>query len=51
MKGYNGWSYRPYKPFLFDSGDIYICRVVPSENAVHFERGGTPEFILDIQVR
>lgn len=37
MKGYNLWSYHPYKPLLWDVGDIYICRIVPSENAVHFE--------------
>lgn len=37
MKGYNLWSYTPYKPLLRDVGDIYICRVVPSENAIHFE--------------
>lgn len=37
MKGYNLWSYRPYKPVLGDVGDIYICRVAPSENMVHFE--------------
>ena len=37
MKGWNYWSYRPYKPFLYDVGEPYICRVVPSANAVHFE--------------
>ena len=37
MKGYNGWSYAPYKPLLFETGDIYICRVVPGMNRVHFE--------------
>ena len=37
MKGYNLWSYRPYKPLLGYVGDIYICRVAPSENAIHFE--------------
>ena len=37
MKGYNLWSYRPYKPLLRDVGDIYICRIAPSENAIHFE--------------
>ena len=24
MNGYNRWSYHPYKPFFFDTGDIYI---------------------------
>ena len=37
MRGCTSWSYRPYTPPLFDSGDIYICRIVPSERAVHFE--------------
>ena len=37
MKGYNKWSYRPYRPFLTDVGDIYVCRVVPYENAIHVE--------------
>lgn len=37
MKGYHLWSYAPYKPLLRDVGDIYICRVAPSENAIHFE--------------
>ena len=22
MKGYNGWSYAPYRPYFFDGGDI-----------------------------
>ena len=37
MTGYNGWNYAPYKPFLFETGDIYICRVVPDVNSIHFE--------------
>lgn len=37
MKGYNLYSYRWYKPPLKELGDIYICRVAPSENAIHFE--------------
>ena len=31
------WSYRPYKPFLFESGDIYVCRIAPEKDYVHFE--------------
>ena len=31
------WSYRPYKPFFFDSGDIYICRIAPGKNYVELE--------------
>ena len=37
MKGYNKWSYAPYKPLLTEVGDIYICRVVPGKTAIHFE--------------
>ena len=27
MKKHIGWSYRPYKPLLYDCGDIYICHL------------------------
>ena len=37
MKGYNFWSYAPYKPLLRDVGDIYICRIAPNKNNIHFE--------------
>lgn len=37
MKGYNLWSYRPYKPLLAELGEIYICRVVPYIDRIHFE--------------
>ena len=37
MRGISTWSYSPYKPFLFDTGDIYICRIAPSANAIHIE--------------
>ena len=37
MKGSNTWSYAPYRPLLTNVGDIYICRVVPQKNAIHFE--------------
>lgn len=37
MKGYNKWSYAPYKPLLTDTGDLYISRVVPMVDAIHFE--------------
>ena len=37
MKGYNKWSYAPYRPFLWEVGDPYVCRVAPSKNAIHFE--------------
>ncbi len=37
MRGTNTWSYRPYKPLLYNTGDIYICRVAPDKNEVHLE--------------
>lgn len=37
MKGCSTWSYRPYKPLLTDTGDIYICRVAPGEECIHLE--------------
>lgn len=37
MRGQSTWSYAPYKPFFFNTGDIYICRVVPYEHEIHFE--------------
>ena len=37
MKGCTTWSYAPYRPFLWEVGDIYICRIVPSVNSIHIE--------------
>ena len=37
MKGYNLWSYAPYRPLLSEVGDIYICRIVPYETKIRFE--------------
>ena len=37
MFGYNKWSYSPYRPYFFEVGDIYICRVVPYADKIHFE--------------
>ena len=37
MKGYNKWSYTPYRPFLWNVGEPYISRVAPSKNAIHME--------------
>ena len=43
MKGYNGWSYAPYRPYFFNVGDIYVCPIAPSENAIHIEWLGEGE--------
>ena len=37
MKGCNKWSYFPYQPYFFEVGDIYICRIAPGTNSIHFE--------------
>lgn len=37
MKGYSGWSYAPYRPPLTQVGDIYICRIAPGLDSIHFE--------------
>lgn len=37
MKYHKGWSYTPYKPILFNTGDIYICRVAPHETSIVFD--------------
>ncbi len=36
MKGVTSWSFQPYKPFLYDTGDIYICRVFPGIKKIGF---------------
>lgn len=37
MKGNSLWSHAPYRPPLFDTGDIYVCRIVPSPHGIHLE--------------
>ncbi len=37
MKGCSTWSYQPYRPLLYDTGEPYICRVVPDETSIHLE--------------
>ena len=37
MKKSVAWNYRPYRPFFFEVGDIYICRIAPDDRTVHFE--------------
>jgi len=43
MVGTNKWSYSPYKPYFFETGDIYINRVCPYENSIHFEWSDTED--------
>ncbi|MBQ8526366.1 MAG: exo-alpha-sialidase [Clostridia bacterium] len=37
MKTHKQWSYAPYKPVFFDDESIYICRIAPGRNYIHFE--------------
>lgn len=37
MKGYGKWSYAPYRPLIWNGGDIYICRVAPKKSCIHIE--------------
>lgn len=37
MTGQNTWSYRPYRPFCTEVGDIYITRIVPYVDKIHLE--------------
>ena len=37
MKGRSSWSHAPYRPFLTDVGDPYLCRIAPSETSVRLE--------------
>lgn len=51
MKGYNLWSYTPYKPPLTEVGDIYICRIVPGKDSIHLEWLDTDDELYGIYVR
>ena len=37
MKGAVSWSFSPYRPPMFDVGDIYICRVYPYTKQIGFD--------------
>lgn len=51
MKGHSLWSYDPYTPPLFNSGDIYICRVVPYMDSIHFEWKSNNEESFEVYYR
>lgn len=48
MKGETCWSYAPYTPPLFDSGDIYICRIAPAETSVTVQWLGENETVYTV---
>lgn len=37
MRGQNTWSYSPYRPPLYEVGDIYICRILPTACSIRLE--------------
>lgn len=37
MRGVTSWSFRPYRPLMFDTGGIYICRVYPGPGRIGFD--------------
>lgn len=51
MTGQSNWSYSPYIPFLFETGDIYINRVCPYETSIHFEWNSTDDAEYEIFFR
>lgn len=51
MRGYSGWSYTPYRPLVNEVGDIYICRVVPYTDNIHFEWLSIGDVIYSVYYR
>lgn len=53
MKGQSLWSYAPYKPFFHETGDIYVCRIVPTEDSIHLEwlDAGKAEYTVKYRTR
>ena len=54
MQGVTTWSFHPYKPLLFDTGDIYICRVYPGRAKIAFDWlpiDGVTEYTVFWQIR
>ena len=54
MQGVTTWSFHPYKPLLFDTGAIYICRVYPGKAKIAFDWlpiDGVTEYTVFWQIR
>ena len=45
------WTYSPYKPLLFEGGDIYICRIAPGKDQIHFEWLGKESDLYSVAYR
>lgn len=51
MKKSIPWSYRPYQPCFFESGDIYVPHVIPYEDRIEIEWLGKHEEVYDVLFR
>jgi len=51
MKGQTSWSYAPYTPFLFNGGDIYVCRIAPGKDYIHVEWLGDAAASYEVWLR
>ncbi len=51
MKGLSSWSFSPYSPFFFETGDIYVCRLVPDKTTCHCEWLGCADQTYEIWLR
>ncbi len=51
MKGQSMWSYAPYRPFLFEGGEVYVCRIAPGRDSIHLEWLGEGDTQAEIWLR
>jgi len=54
MKGVTSWSYAPYRPLMWDVGEIYICRLYPGVEKIGMDwlpLEGTPEYHVFLRPR
>lgn len=51
MRCSSSWSHAPYRPFLFDSGDIYVCRLAPGRDSICVEWLGAEDASYDVWLR
>ncbi|MDO4618118.1 MAG: hypothetical protein Q4B31_01180 [Clostridia bacterium] len=51
MKAHKNWSYSPYRPPFYEVGDIYINRIAPNKNSIHFEWQDTGDTEYEVFLR
>ena len=51
MIGCTTWSYAPYRPFFFETGDVYLCRLAPGKTSIHCEWLGDAGVSYDVMLR